>query len=51
MRSKLKNFLLPDVIIEIDKGPANKSSKQHQEDEEEYEISLEDYLSGKFKNS
>ena len=45
LRSKLKNFLLPDVIIEVDR----EHSKETQEDEEEYEISLEDYLSGKFK--
>lgn len=46
LRSKLKNFLLPDVIIEkeVSKRPSKKT-----EDEEGYEISLEDYLNGKFK--
>jgi len=48
LRSKLKNFLLPDVLIEIDKEDSKKPSKQT-EDEEGFEISLEDYLSGKFK--
>ncbi len=48
LRSKLKDFLLPDVIIE--KAEPKRPSKKT-EDEEGYEISLEDYLSGKFKNS
>jgi len=46
LRSKLKNILLPDVIIE---KVVPKRLTKKQEDEEEYEISMEDYLSGKFR--
>ena len=49
-RSKLKTYLIPEVIMEGDKKVPKKTSKKT-DDEEGFEISLEDYLSGKFNKS